>query len=702
MKAEQPPKSFDDPDLAQEYYAAQRSGLDGQPVDVLSKYREAQLHMRSMPRHSLRLGRALPSLKEADLSPRAARRLKAAQVLGRWEELGPGNIGGRTRALLVHPDDDQQLWAAGVSGGVWKSDNGGASWRVQDDFLPNIAVNTLAMDPDNPDIIYAGTGEGYFREIIRGTGLPLRGRGIFKTLDGGDSWSRLESTDNDDFNWVNDLAISVSDPKRIYAGTRTGVWQSRDGGQSWTRSLDPRDPGGNIVAGGCLHLAMRTDQGDADFLYASCGTLFDQASVFRNRDANAGLDWARVLTEPGMGLTSLAIAPSDQRIVYALASSIAPGSYIGGLHAVFRSDQEGTPDTWEPLVRNSDANKLNTLLLTNPLIANQALCAGGQDGFSNLGWYANVIAVDPTDPDVVWAGGVDLFRSDDGGRTWGPVSYWWASPPSSHADNHVIVFHPDYGVDGNQTFWLGGDGGVWRTDNARAPRSTEPDSVCSPANSQVAWTSLSTDYGTIQFYHGSAFPDGETYFAGAQDNGTLISSDQQGSNGWRSILGGDGAYTAVDPQNPDTLYLSFQGLSFSRSDDGGQNVSIGMTNGIFDAPNTFLFITPFLLDPNDPNRLWIGGNRVWRTENRGDLWQGASADFSGPNANVRISAIAVSTLDPNRALVGLENGAIHRQGSALSTISGSPWPSAQPRSGFVTWLAFDPHQEATAYATYAN
>ncbi|HSR67838.1 MAG TPA: sialidase family protein, partial [Acidobacteriota bacterium] len=489
-------------------------------------------------------------------------------------------------------------------------------------------------------------------------------------------------------------------PDRLYAATRSGVWQSLDGGQSWTLSLDPRKENGALIAGGCLHLAMRSDQGNADFLFASCGTLFDQAVIYRNRDANSDAAWNKVLTEPGMGLTSLAIAPSNQNIVYALASSIAPGPYSGGLHAVFRSDQEGFPGTWTPLVRNTDANKLNTLLLSNPLIANRVLCGSGpSDGFSNLGWYANVIAVDPTDPDVVWAGGVDLFRSDDGGRNWGPVSYWWRSPPSSHADNHVIVFHPDYGVDGNQTFYLGGDGGVWRTDNARAPRSTQPTSVCSPANSQVTWRHLVTNYGTIQFYHGAAFPDGESYFAGAQDNGTLLSSDQAGPNGWRRILGGDGAYTAVDPRNPDTLYLSFQGLAFSRSDNGGTTVNIGLTTGILESPANFLFITPFLLDPNNPDRLWIGGNRVWRTENRGTIWSAASDNLS---LNASVSAIAVSTIDSNRALVGMNNGFIHRQGSALSTIGASPWPSVQPRGGFVTWLAFDPHEEAAAYATYAN
>jgi len=123
----------------------------------------------------------------------------ATGILDAWTPLGPGNIGGRTRVVRFHPVNPTTLFAAGVSGGIWRSVDDGASWRPIGEGLTNLNVNALAIDPQTPDVMYAGTGEGYFREEIRGTGLPLRGGGIFVTSNGGESWRRLESTSTPDF-----------------------------------------------------------------------------------------------------------------------------------------------------------------------------------------------------------------------------------------------------------------------------------------------------------------------------------------------------------------------------------------------------------------------------------------------------------------------------------------------------------------------
>ncbi len=325
----------------------------------------------------------------------------------------------------------------------------------------------MAIDPTNPRVIYAGTGEGFFREVERGTSLPLRGGGIFKTTNG-QSFVRLAATANSHFYYVNDIAVSTNDNRRLYAATRTGVWRSRDAGGSWQRVLAP---GTN---GGCLDLALRTDRA-TDVLFAACGT-FGPATIFRNEAAEGEGGWTAVLSENGMGRTSLAIAPSNQDRIYALAASIVPGPggrFDGGLHAFFRSDQGGGAGSWTAQVRNTDSVKLNTLLLTNPIIAHLADCGIGSNNiYSTLGWHTNMVAVDPVNPDVVWAGGVDLFRSDNGGNLWGVVSYWWESPPSAHADQHVIAFHPSSNGTTNQTFFLGSDGGVGRTKIARAAKAT--------------------------------------------------------------------------------------------------------------------------------------------------------------------------------------------------------------------------------------
>src|SRR5262249_48136732 len=154
------------------------------------------------------------------------------QKLGTWTWLGPGNIGGRTRAIVINPIDTNVMYAAGVSGGIWKSANAGVSWTPIGDLLPNIPVSSLVLDPVNPNVIYAGSGEGFAIGSVNNVNITgaHRGLGIFKSTDAGSHWVRLPGTDNENFYYVNKLVISKSDSKRIYAATETGVWRSLDGG----------------------------------------------------------------------------------------------------------------------------------------------------------------------------------------------------------------------------------------------------------------------------------------------------------------------------------------------------------------------------------------------------------------------------------------------------------------------------------------
>jgi len=686
-------RAHDQPDAARAYYLSKRAGPGGTPVDLVEEYRKTIQRIARMPRYSTRACRSLPSLSEAR-NVQGVSFLGQTDLLTTWEPVGPGNIGGRTRTLLIDPEN-QAMYAAGVSGGIWKTENSGASWRPLDDLLPNIAVNSMAMDPADSRIIYAGTGEGYFRELVRGTGLPLRGEGILKTVDGGESWVRLPGTAGPDFYWVNDLKVSPNDARRIYAATRTGVWRSTDAGQNWSRILNAED-----VTGGCLNLALRTDRSN-DYLFASCGT-FQQATVYLNMQAESGGSWTPVLSEYGMGRTSLAIAPSDQNTIYALSASYIPGPngwFDGGLHAVFRSDQGGSAGTWRATVRNTNPSKLNTLLLTNPVAASYRTCGlSSSDSYSTLGWYTNVIAVDPMNPEIVFAGGVDLFRSDDGGSNWGPVSFWAESPPSAHADQHVIVFHPGYNGTSNQSMYVGGDGGIWRTDNARAFRSMSVFAPCSRTYSQVTWTSLNHNYGVTQFYHGAPFPDGKSYLGGTQDNGTVLGSDQGGIDGWSAIYGGDGGYVAVDFTNPSILYVESQYLNLRKSTNDGRTTTSAYS-GISEPNNGTLFVAPFVMDPNNSKRLWAGGHSIWRTNNGAGSWAQAGQKLS---ETAKVSAIAVAPSDSDCVLVGMNDGSIFRQTQATASNASTLWPSVLPRQGFVTSLTFDPADSRIAYATYAE
>ena len=700
---------FDEPDAAARSDLARRQPVDA-GIDMPHLYAAASRQVASLARYSSRVGRDLPSAQPASrvwtsgsgvFTLETSRR---AGVLDAWTPLGPGNVGGRTRVVKFHPSIPTTIFAAGVSGGIWKSDDNGTTWRPTGDGLTNIAVNSLLIDPSRPDVMFAGTGEGYFREEVRGTGLPLRGSGIYVTTDGARSWQQLPATSTPDFHWVNDLEFGVNDSRRIYAATRSGVWRSTDSGDTWARMLAVD------VRGGCLDLALRPDPSE-DVLFASCGS-YEQATVYRFPRAADRSDAEVVLREPGMGRTSLAIAPSSPDVMYALAASNDPGPqgiYEQGLLAVYRSERGGVAGSWETRVNHHDSTFLNTMLLTNVSSAAARICSpqGSNAMPAVMGWYNNVIAVDPRDPNRVWAAGVDWLRSDDGGRNWGLAS--WGNPnlPSySHVDQHAITFHPQYDGDGNQIALIGNDGGIFRTTNARAATSHGPLAMCTGGQPiQVAWTSLNRGYGVTQFYHGTPFPDGTQYLAGAQDNNTLLGSDATGPDGWRPVFGGDGGFSAVHPTQMGLWLMEYQWGNLGRTTNGGFTLTgppqsrTGL-DPIFASnigpEGNYLFIPPFTHDPGT-NNIWLGGNHLYRGPVFGLTWQkvgGAMPDGG------RISAIAVSSRTAGMIAIGTDKGHISRViDSGNSTLNAS---FQAPRNGWVTSIAFDPLDDAVFYATYGN
>ena len=683
-----PSRSFDAPDAASRYYESRRvpAGFTG---DVRALYNRGMQHLERVTHFSSRAGRSLPFGE-----------YEKTAVLDAWTPLGPGNIGGRTRVVRYHPAQPHILYAAGVSGGIWKSDDNGITWRPLASGLANLAVNSFAIDPGTPDVMFAGTGEGYFREEIRGTGLPLRGGGLFMTEDGGTSWRRVPGTDTPDFYWVNDLELGVSDSRVLFAATRTGVWRSTDRGGSWVALL------GTHVRGGCLDLAISPSDRD-DVLFASCGS-YEQATVYRIQRASGNATVEPVLSEPGMGRTSLAIARSNPRVMYAVAASNEPGPrdfYRQGLLAVYRSNNGGAAGSWFATVTNADATALNTLLLTN---VNTALsCAGSfTPSATNMGWYNNVIAVDPVDAERVWVAGVDWFRSDDGGRTWGLASSPRGPGPwQMHVDQHGIAFHPQYDGGNNQTLIVGNDGGVYRTANARAAVLPAQSAPCNAAAIQVQWTSLNRGYAVTQFYHGMPFPDGTRYLGGTQDNGTVLGSDDQGGDAWRGIFGGDGGHVAIDPRNHDVIYAETQWAAMVKTTNGGlqwQAATRGLDpvrSDVLGPEANYLFVTPFVIDPSNADRLWTGGEFLYRTDNGASTWMKASAAM--PDSGV-MSAIAVAPGAPDRVAAGTTKGDVLSTRQALAADSLTNWPASRPRDGWVTSVAFDPQNPDTVYATYGS
>lgn len=684
------------------------AGEDAIPMRALA---DARKQRETLPQYSLRLDRTFKS------APDAMQKAAAA-----WEWLGPANIAGRGRTLVFDPRNPQRMYTAGVSGGVWRSVDGGNSWSGLSDGAENINIGVLAIDPVQADTIYAGTGELY-----RNSERPysaMWGQGILRSRDGGQSFQQLLVTANDDFRYVADIVISPNDHNRVYAATNSGVWLSRDGGASFERLLRPADGNDALRYEGCTDLQLLPGDG-ADQLLATCSSrsVSDRywlpnsvtppacggpcpAAIFHTPDAAGAGAWTQVLSEPGMGRTSMAIAASNPQVVYAVSTSILPGfdrngdgfgDYENGLHALFRSTDGGL--TWQPRLRNSSSDALSTYVFAYADGMEAPRCGFG--GFNNYsaGWYNQAIAVDPLNPDIVWVAGMDIYRSSDGGASFGKASYNFLrgmDPSGIHADMHALVFDPGYDGGGNQRLWAVTDGGVWLTEQALGAVSGGILSACRPLPGSLGWRELNNGLGTVQYYSGAVSPDGQRYVAGAQDNGTHLNDHARGASGWQHIFGGDGAEVAIDPTNPQRFFVSYQYVNIHRTEDGGRTFTRA-TNGLNDTP---IFILPYVMDPSQPSRLWAGATRVWTTSNSGGLWRAASARF-GASFDDRVSAIAVSPVNPNRVLAANRRG-IFRNDAAQLADGSTVWSSVSPRPGWVSSLRFDPVDDRIVYATYST
>lgn len=600
-----------------------------------------------------------------------------------WESLGPTDVGGRVRALAIDPKNPNVLYAGGIAGGVWKSEDAGASWRPLTETLSNVGVSSIAIDPRDHNVIYVGTGE----QLANRTDFePFSGVGIMKTTDGGATWRILPQTIGvPEFNVVGDIVISAADSNVIYAGVSGGVARSIDAGKSWKIVLR------GALPSGCSDLALRTD-GSPDILLASC-SADSPDGVYLSEDG--GDSWKKVISEVAgepAAFASIAFAPSNQNVAYASVSRTwdSPGGGSGTL-ALLRSEDGGR--TWS----RRDDGTVNWL--------------GHCGDAVGQGDYGNAIAVDPTDPNRIWLGGVSGFRSDDGGRTLTIASYWFLDQttpnlptlsPWVHADYHAIVFDPRYDGSTDQTVYFATDGGIFRTQNDRA---SLPNTECrdkplvrEPLSSlnKVLYEPLNHGLSITQFWAGTVSNDGDVLMGGTQDNGTWIRWKGGGPNSWSLAIGGDGFDVAITPSQ-DLFYgenPGHRGISISRSTTGNLGGFDDITNKIDD---TGEFVTPFALDPADPSVLWTGGHFMWRTRDGGDLWVQASPRLDGSYA---MSAIGIAPSDSDTVYVGSSSGALF----ATKDASDSPpdWRRLPVRAGYVSSIAVHPTRPDTAYATVAE
>jgi hypothetical protein len=586
-----------------------------------------------------------------------------------WQWLGPDNIGGRTRAIVIHPQRSNTMWVASVGGGVWRTDDGGNSFRPVDDRMANLAVTTLVMDPKRPDTIYAGTGEGYYNVDA------LRGAGIFRTTDGV-NWTQIAATATANFHYVNRLAVSA-DGAALLAATRDGIFRSADAARAtWTRRLSDE--------------IADVDTHPTDRLRAVAGGLRNgQAYV----STDGGSSWqVATHSRPWTGRVEITYARKNPSIVYA---SVATG---GG--EVWRSTDGG--QSFEPMkTLTADGEPAEYL--------------GGQ------GWYDNVIwAGDPTNENLVIAGGIDLWKSTNGGDTFVDISSWW-SPQSAHADHHAITAHPGFDGKTNTVVYFGNDGGLYRTDDLYTVGGT----VVPPRTK--GWQRVNNNYGVTQFYGGSGQSASGMIVGGTQDNGTLVYAPGSGTM-WRTMFGGDGGWSAAHPTDANVFYGEYVHLNIHRSTDGGQSAEF-ISGQFWDASvrqwrwkplpftipdaqaNTALFIAPFVLDPGNPDRILAGGLDLWRTNDaraantntRGPTWRSIKRSVGS-----EITAIAVMPGNSDRIWVGHRNGDVYR--TENGTAASPTWQKVDERgpaanrlpNRYVTRITLDPRDPTIAFVTFGG
>lgn len=582
-----------------------------------------------------------------------------------WIPIGPGNIGGRIRAIIVRPSNTSNILIGGVSGGVWKSTDGGASWNPMLDDGAQLAIGCMVKDPSNENIVYAGTGEGW------GNSDAVYGGGIYKSTNFGDTWTLLSSTiGTNAWNFKNVRSMAFDPSGNIYAVTYAynrkdgvggyfsngGLYKSSNAGTSWSII--------NSV------FADNAFNGDDVIPFTSSTIIFatgpngtTNGGMYRTTDG--GTTWNQVTTNlPTASYSRIAFAkdPSNANTAYAQFESpnYAPPNF--GLAGIYKTTDAGA--TW-------------TALATP-----QTLSSTGSLSFlGKQGWYDNVIAVDPHNSNNIYVGGIDMMKSTNGGNSWFQLTYWTSGYgiPVIHADHHAIAFDP---VTANVVY-SGDDGGIQKTTNG--------------GNN---WTSLNNNLAITQFYGGAVYPTGNTYIGGTQDNGHLKFSS--GTN-WNAVYGGDGGYAAQDQLNSLVSYEEYVNLQLNKSTNGG-NSWFTCTSGLADAANAAnsLFISPFAMDPQNSAVLIAGSNKVWATTNSAGSW----VQVSNALTTGFVSAVTIAnTSSPYLGFAGTTDGHVYIC-SALNPANGiNTWTDISPtgnNTAYVRRIVIDPSNQQNIYVCYSG
>lgn len=472
------------------------------------------------------------------------------------------------------------------------------AWNPVNDKFPTLSVTGITYDPNNTQIFYFCTGEGWYNFDA------VKGAGIFKSTDGGENWDQLIATDTTLFDYCQDILVHplTSD---IYVATRTGGLQrSQDGGLSWEKVL-----GFSVgsARNSICDIEFTADGG----VFASIG-IFETDGIYYSPSGDPGTFTKQTSGLPVSGYfrIEMATAPSDANVAYAIYCNSSDYKVKG----VYKTTDKG----------------LNWFTINTP--------EDNLEFAAKQAWYDLSLTVSPADADVVAMGGLHLWRTRDGGGSWERLSSGGLDSNVVryvHVDQHTVVFKDQDEV------YFGNDGGIWRTTNftAEEPFIYERNS----------------GYNVTQFYAGAIAPfSGDVrVMGGTQDNGTPFAYDA-GLTDFKMVSGGDGAYVAFHTEDPDIFFTASQLRRMFRFNNGGFEFPDTITNPNLTDDNV-LFINPFIMDASDPEVLFQCSNLgVWRLKNASVAdtggWQKAVA------INGEVSALATSPAAPGVLFIGRNSG----------------------------------------------
>lgn len=564
-----------------------------------------------------------------------------------WEFAGPVNVGGRVVDIEIDPINPQVVYAGFATGGVFKTTYlGTGDWFPVFDEQAVLTIGDIAIDRQNSQVIYVGTGEA------NGGHNNFPGGGIFKSINGGVSWNFLGLQETVSIGRVivhptNSNIVFVAAVGSYFSpNPERGVYKSTDGGASWNQSLFVNDSTGAIdliidpINPDRMMAAMweRVRRPNSSHLYGPSSGIY--------KTTDGGNNWELISPSSGLpdpnnqnvGRIGLAIYPGNPDIVYALYNDGA------NIISLFKSTDFG--NSWV------DKDPDNELL-------------GGTGGFS---WYFGQVRVNPTNPDIVYVLDVAFMRSTNSGDTW-TENY------QTHVDHHALAFNPT----NSNYLVLGNDGGINISNDGG-----------------VNWGPHQLIPAT-QFYEiGIDANNPLRLYGGTQDNGTNRTLDG-GTNNWQHIFGGDGFYVTVDFTNPNIIYAESQNGNLGKSTDGGSNF-FSATNGIdFSEPTNWS--TPVVMDPNNANILYYGTDYLYRTTNGAALWTKISpklTDYSGARLGT-ITTIAAAPSNSNVIYVGTDDSHIW-----VSPDNGTTWNEISDGLPvrWVSRVAVDPLDENIVYVTF--